>query len=125
MMVWRNGDCGTRIEGAYSLVEVLVSLAIFSIASLGLSMAVINSLRSGTLSEHFTAATVLAQDKLEALSTPGAALSDGNDHPQSDFVRSWVITPDSPEAGVSRIDVIVTWTDYGPHTVRLTTVMNK
>jgi prepilin-type N-terminal cleavage/methylation domain-containing protein len=111
--------------GGYSLIEVLVSLAIFSIASLGLSMAVINSLRSGTLSEHFTVATIFALDKLEALSAPSATLSDGNDRPQSDFSRSWVVTPDSPEAGVSRIDVTVTWTDYGPHIVRLTTVVNE
>jgi prepilin-type N-terminal cleavage/methylation domain-containing protein len=124
-MVWRNGDRGIPMGGGYSLVEVLVSLAIFSIASLGLSMAVINSLRSGTLSEHFTVATILAQDKLEALSAPGAALNDGDDRPQSDFARSWGITPNSPEAGVSRIDVTVTWTDYGPHTVRLTTVVNE
>jgi prepilin-type N-terminal cleavage/methylation domain-containing protein len=125
MMVLRTAECGTRSGGGYSLVEVLVSLAIFSIASLGLSSAVTNTLRSGTLSEHFTAATILAQDKLEVLSAPGVALSDGNDSPHSGFDRSWTITPDSPEAGVSRIEVTVTWTDYGPHTVMLTTVVNE
>jgi prepilin-type N-terminal cleavage/methylation domain-containing protein len=125
MRVLRNADCRMRIEGGYSLVEVLVSLAIFSIASLGLSIAVTNTLRSGTLSEHFTVATILAQDKLEVLSAPGVALSDGNDSPQSGFDRSWVITPDSPEAGVHRIEVTVTWTDDRPHTVMLATVMNE
>jgi prepilin-type N-terminal cleavage/methylation domain-containing protein len=125
MTVRRTGDCRTPPERGYSLVEVLVSLAVFSIAAVGLSMSVTNSLRSGALSEHFTVATILAQDKLESLSAAGTALSDGNDSPHSDFARSWVITPDSPESGVSRIEVTVTWTDYGPHTVRLTTVVNE
>ena len=50
-----------------SLLEILVALTVFSIASVALTSGVVTSIRANNTSEHLTQATILAQDKLEAL----------------------------------------------------------
>jgi type II secretion system protein I len=113
-------------QGAgYSLIEILVAFAIFSIAAVALTSGVTTVIRSSNESEHLTQATILAQDKLEALSAQVTPLSGGNDTPRAGFTRVWTVTPGSPQAGVTRLDVTVSWTDYLPHTVTLTTAVNK
>ncbi|MGE0827416.1 MAG: prepilin-type N-terminal cleavage/methylation domain-containing protein [Candidatus Binatia bacterium] len=109
----------------YSLIETLVAIAIFSIAAAGLTSGVISSIRANNTSEHFTLATILAQDKLEALLAAPRELVDGSDTPRSGFTRTWIVTPDTPEAGVIQIDVSVSWTDYLPHSITVTTVVNE
>lgn len=112
-------------QAGYSLIEILVSLAIFSLTSLALTSGATTIIRASNISEHFTQATILAQDKLEALCAQQALPTSGSDAPQPGFTRVWVVTPDSPTTGVAQIDVTVSWTDYDPHTVTLTTVVNE
>lgn len=111
-------------KAGYSLLEILVALAIFSIAALALTSGVTIVVRANNLSEHFTQASILAQDKLEALRAHPSSLTGGSDAPQSGFSRVWDVTPATPQAGVTQIDVSVSWTDYLPHTVTLSTVIN-
>lgn len=108
----------------YSLIEILVALTLFSVAALGLSTGVATVVRSGKLSEDFTRATILAQDKLEELCAQGGSPSEGTDTPQLGFTRVWAVTSDSPETGVTQVDVTVSWTDSAPRSVALTTVVN-
>lgn len=109
----------------YSLIEVLVALTLFSLATLGLSAGVGTTIRAGKLSADFTLATILAQDKLEELFAQGPPVSDGSDTPQPRFTRAWAATSDTPEVGVTQIDVVVSWADATRHTVILTTVLNE
>jgi prepilin-type N-terminal cleavage/methylation domain-containing protein len=109
----------------YSLVEVLVALTLFSLALLALSAGMGAVLRTRQLSADFTLATILAQDKLEELFAQGPPVSDGSDTPQPRFTRAWVATPDTPEVGVTQIDVVVSWADSTTHVVALTTVLNE
>src|SRR5262249_55581859 len=98
---------------------------VFSIASVALTLGVTTSIRTNNISEHLTQATILAQDKLEALLAAAPTLIAGNDIPRVGFSRTWTITTDSPPVGVAQIDVSVSWTDYTPHTITVTTVVNE
>lgn len=108
-----------------SLLEILVALAVFSIASVALTSGVLTSIRTNTTSEHLTQATILAQDKLEALLALAPALIAGNDTPRAGFSRTWTIASDTPYVGVAQIDVSVSWTDYSAHSITVTTVVNE
>jgi len=112
-------------KAGYSLVEILVALAVFSLSVPGIAAGVSLAVRASQTSEHFTQATVLAQDKLEELRAQFGSRSSGEDTPRPGFSRAWFIASDSPETGVMRIDVAISWTDYQPHSLTLATVVNE
>jgi prepilin-type N-terminal cleavage/methylation domain-containing protein len=114
--------CSRRV--GYSLIELLVAMALFAIAALGLSVGVAIVSRAGVLSDHFTRATILAQDKLEELAARGGAPAEGADAPAPGFSRSWTVALDDPEIGESRVNVTVSWEGADSRTIALTTVMN-
>ena len=109
----------------YSLIEVLVAMAVFAIASLGLAAGVTTIIRAGSVSAHVTQATILAQEKMEEFRAAFEPLRDGEDSPRPEYTRSWQVAPDSPETGVTRIDVTVSWFAEGPRSVDLVTVVNR
>jgi prepilin-type N-terminal cleavage/methylation domain-containing protein len=111
-------------KAGYSLLEILVALTLFSVAALGLSAGVVTVVRAGKVSADYTQAAILAQDKLEELRAQLAPLSGGSDTLRPGFTRVWAITPDSPEVGVTRIDVSVAWVDSLPYTITLASVVN-
>jgi prepilin-type N-terminal cleavage/methylation domain-containing protein len=112
-------------KAGYSLIEVLVAITIFSLSAPGIATGVAMAVRAGQVSENFTLATILAQDKLEELRSQDGFRSGGSDAPRSGFAREWFVTPDAPETGVVRIDVAVSWTDYESHALTLTTAVNE
>ncbi len=112
-------------NAGFSLLEILVALTVFSIASVALISGVTTSIRANNTSEHLTQAAVLAQDKLEALLASSPTLAAGSDAPRSGFTRTWTISTDTPQLGVSQLNVSVSWTDYTPHTITVTTVVNE
>ena len=88
----------------------------------------VRSARGANQTSYFsTIAVSLAQDKLEELKANPASL--GNGGPVTDttdgvvFTRNWTVTPNSPVAGVSRVDVQVDWTDYITHTVSISSAV--
>ena len=109
----------------YSLVELLVAMALFAIAALGLSVGVALVARAGVLSDTLTRATFLAQEKLEELAAQEDSLVDGVDMPHAGFTREWTISPDDPEAGVTRVEVTVSWEGQTSHSMTLVTVINE
>jgi prepilin-type N-terminal cleavage/methylation domain-containing protein len=111
-------------KAGYSLVELLVAMTLFAIAALGLSAGVVMVVRSGAFSDDLTRATILAQDKLEELTALGTPLAGGTDTPQAGFNRTWTVSSDDPEAGVTRIDVSVSWEDEA-QSIALVTVVNE
>ena len=112
-------------KAGYSLVEILVALTVFSLSAPGIAAGVALAVRAGQMSENFTLATILAQDKLEDLRSQLGFRSSGSDAPRPGFTREWFVTPDSPEPGVVRLDVAVSWTDYESHSIALTTAVNE
>ena len=108
----------------YSLLEILVAMAIFSIVSVALISSITSSMKINHASKRLTQATVLAHDTLEALSARPVARESGADTPQLGFTRMWTVAPDVPQPGVTQIDVTVSWTDYQPRLITLSTVLN-
>ena len=108
-------------KAGFSLVELLVSMTLFTIAALGLSAGVAMVSRAGLISDYLTRATILAQDKLEELAAHDGALAGGADTPLPGLTREWTIFPDDPDPGVTSIDVTVTWIDDESHSISLAT----
>jgi prepilin-type N-terminal cleavage/methylation domain-containing protein len=112
-------------KAGYSLVEVLVAMSLFALAVLGLSAGVVTVSRSGVLGNDLTRATFFAQEKIEELVSRSDVRVDGLDNPEARFTRAWVIVPDTPETGVSKITVTVSWEGTDAQAVSLATVVNE
>jgi Tfp pilus assembly protein PilV len=106
-------------------VEVLVALAMFSLSAPAIAVGVSLSVRTSHISENLTVATILAQDKLEELRAHSGFRSAGGDTPRPGFSREWSVATDSPETGMTRIDVSISWSDYDSHALALATVVNE
>ena len=117
----------------FTLIEVLVAMVVFAIASLGLAIGVTSVIRSNQRSYLASIATNLAQDKLEELKASPASVTfcNGNcDNPVPttdgvEFTRTWEVWPDTPTTGVKRIDVTVQWEDHTTHSFTISSAMQE
>jgi len=122
---------GRRRHRGFTLIEVLISMTIFSIAILGLAIGAGSVMRANQTSYFSTIAISLAQDKLEELKANPATLAPCSTNCESPkpthdgvaFTRTWEVTNGSPVPGVSRIDVQVEWTDHMTHTVSISSAV--
>jgi len=112
-------------ERGFTLIELLITLFILSVVLLGLGSMVYSVMHATSISKETSTATILLQDKIEALkNTNVTSLTTGNDlgsPPPGNiqYLRQWIVT----SAGNYRtITVTVNWTDHGPHTVSATTL---
>jgi prepilin-type N-terminal cleavage/methylation domain-containing protein len=62
-----------RGQGGFTLIEVMISLVLTAIAIMGIIALYITETKASGFSRHTTEGAVLAQDKVEALRTQGAA----------------------------------------------------
>ena len=108
----------------FSLIEVLVSLLLFSVLALSISTSITNAVRQDTISANLTQATMLAQDKLEELSAGFGARS-GSDIPRRGFERTWTMAASTPAGGTARAEVSVSWADAQPRIISVGTIINE
>ena len=124
----RSHDVRSLPSGGFTVIEVLVSLAIFSVAILGLAVSATTIMRANQTSYSYTVATNLAQDKLEELkANPATLASGGPDYPTAlgiTFTRTWTVTAPTPTLNASQIDVQVNWTDYTSRSVTISSAVN-
>jgi prepilin-type N-terminal cleavage/methylation domain-containing protein len=86
-------------EQGYSLIELLVGLVIFTIATMAILTMVITAIRGNTKSQTMTEARLLAQEKLETLlNTPVDTLINldacpGDADPRSDLACTYECEP--------------------------------
>jgi prepilin-type N-terminal cleavage/methylation domain-containing protein len=115
-----------RDDSAFSLLEVLASIAVFSIVAAGLTAATVGSIRANGTSRDASAAAALVQNKIEQLRSldPAANPLDlrGGFHLDpitpmdylgqagTKFRRTWAVTPASPTRGLAEVVVTVSWT---------------
>jgi prepilin-type N-terminal cleavage/methylation domain-containing protein len=103
----------------FSLVELLIALALLSAVALGLSTTLITTHRALTASGKRMQAVQLAAEGLEQLR---AGQLPGGERLAGDFERSASVTPWGGHAGLRRLEVTVSWNDGDTHTLQLVTL---
>lgn len=126
-----------RRDAGFSFVEVLVAVALMGIALAGITMTGVVSMRADTKSHLGSAATSLAQARLDDLRTTqrnDTAWQEGthtqtgvNEQGQSGtggpFTRAWVVDLDyQNKAELARVTVTVSWNEGGPQSVTLSSL---
>lgn len=112
------------MSGGFTLLEVLLALALLSVALLTLAQMSVIAIRGNNAGAKLTQAVVLAQDKIEELKnfTYSQLVATANGSDVTDAItRSWTIS--TPTPGLAQIQVSSTWTDMNGKvkTVSLTT----
>lgn len=127
--------CTRACEG-FTLIEILITIGILTFGLLAVATMQVSAIRGNDFSSNVTEATILAQDKLELLSTLPYAHSDLQDQdgdfdaglsdsgasadysetpaaPFSRYTVSWNVSENNPVPDAKTIRVIVTWHDRG------------
>jgi prepilin-type N-terminal cleavage/methylation domain-containing protein len=106
-----------RNSGGFSLIEIMISLAIFGVGVLGLAGLIPVATKSLNRGADATEAHTIAQAKMEELENASGDLAlDAGTHEDTvggQYSRRWTITPDAPISGMTTIEVEVTWTQGG------------
>ena len=113
------------LRSGFTLVEVLITMAILSIGILGVSGLAVHTINGRARSLELTSGTILAQDRLEFVKAGGYWWLEsmigienygtiGADTPETtdDYPNYWrntVVQDDYPEVGVAMITVKVRW----------------
>ena len=104
-----------------SLIELMVSLVIFSIGILAIVAMTMMSIKGSSLVNRMTEANMLAQAKMEELLLQDVTtISPSSDTPGS-YTRTWLVEPNSAVPGDNSqwITVTVDWADnMGDHQMR-------
>ena len=115
-------------RGGFSMIELLVAMVILSTGLLGIGRLAVGVIEGNLQSRDHGVATLLAQDRIEALKRPGgvAPATEGygtlSGFPR--FKRVTDIRPGVPEAGLSTVTVTVSW-DRDAHSVALRTLLDR
>lgn len=128
-------NCLRANTRGFTLIEILVSLAIFSIGILAVAKMQIWNVNNNSNSNITTIATMLAREKLEWMKgldltdtdmATGADADnpiDANGDPGGIFTRNWVVTDPDGEDDTRQIVMRVSWTRQGKtRQVVLTTI---
>ncbi len=113
-------------EKGFSLVEVLMALAIFSLAFAELGRMQLTAIQANATSGRLTRMTALAQAKIEQLMAvpyTDPSLADltvmGQTTPYEDrnvppgYSMRWRVDTDTPFVGVKTVNLTVTWQNRG------------
>ena len=106
----------------FTLVEMMVAVALLSTIALGLTMTLVSAQRARARSEQWMQAPVVAVEGLEQLRA-GHAL--GPLRASGSFQRSGSVTAWPGHAGVYRIEVTVSWDDGTARRFQLTTLARR
>lgn len=122
-------------QAGFTYNEILVSISLIAIGILGFSLNTIGVIRGNHISGNYTVATNLAQDKMEELRTRTPLLNvnlcpDSGDRNITAtgaaggiFHRCWTVSGSPLGAELQQIDVTVSWQDYTPRQVKMTTIV--
>jgi prepilin-type N-terminal cleavage/methylation domain-containing protein len=122
-MTARRAARGRRRRGrtGFSLVEVLVSVTMFLVATAAVPIGARIAARAAATARDGTAAVGLAQGKLEELLHDRSGPGTDHDVVQlagTTFTRAWRIDPDATGRATAAIAVTVIW-NHGRHAVTM------
>jgi prepilin-type N-terminal cleavage/methylation domain-containing protein len=119
----------------FTLIECLLALFIFAFSLVGLAFLMAGTMQTDIQARRMSAATALAQQQLDQLhntaysavasSTVSQSLNEaGGTTGPAFYLRSWTVTNNSPQVGMSTVTVRVDWTDKSAsHHVSLQTIL--
>ena len=113
----------------FTLIEVLITLIILSIALLALAALMASTTRSNSYGGHITEAATFVQDKLEelrAIPWKNVPIGDTDDQKSGstgiNYVRHLEI---QPEGNLKTIRITINWVDRTNHSLRMTSAMTQ
>ena len=127
-------DITERQEG-FTFNEVLVAMNVIMIAVLGYSLSSVSVIRDQAANDNLTVAIHLAQDKIEQLKTHANPPNENRCPDAGErgisaiaasggiFDRCWRIIDSVLGSSLKQIDVTVSWRDYQPREVKLSTLV--
>ena len=124
-----KGDTGGfSSEKGFTLIEVLIATLVLAIGLLSLATLAGTVIRGNSFSNKMTAATTLAQEKLEDIQRQGYASASSATENYSSitgyeaYKRVTTVAADTPAAGMKTVTVTVSW-DADAHSVVLKTIL--
>ncbi|HLA26393.1 MAG TPA: prepilin-type N-terminal cleavage/methylation domain-containing protein [Syntrophales bacterium] len=117
-----------RYQKGFTLIECLVSIAVFMIVIMGLSSSTVTVIKGNSFSQTNSVATALATDKVESLQNMGynSVVSGGPETLQTIYTRQWTVTNNSPVSNTKTIAVSVSWLNQGlMRNVTLSTIITR
>ncbi len=124
-------------QQGFSLIEALVAASLLGIIAMGFAVGADRAVRFNVYSRSVTAATTLAQAKVEELASKVSTDAQLTAGPHSDaanpltaegtaggiYTRTWSVTDNLPVAGLKTVQVTISWSLYAqPHTINLVMV---
>lgn len=109
-----------KADVGFTLVELLVAMVVFAIASLAVSKLMVGATQAATENAESTHAIGLAQQKLEDLRNlryidlaAGSESRPGSEWKGRPFTVAWTVNQNQPIAGTSTVVVTVSWSRQG------------
>ena len=115
-------------QEGFTLIELMIAIVILSVGLLGMATLTGSIVQKNKFSNDLTAATTLAQDKLEDVRANGyaSAVSETKTAcatPFSEYQREVTVSNNTPAAGMKQVTVKVYWGPSDAHDVEIKTIL--
>jgi type IV pilus assembly protein PilV len=118
-----SGAKKRKSDKGFTLVEVMIGMAIFVIGYMAVASMQIMSIKGNTSARKTTEAATLAADRLETLIVlPYDNIDSGGPLTQGAYTVSWQVADDTPLPNTKTITVTVSWQHSGPRNFEATYV---
>ena len=118
-----SGAKKRKSDKGFTLVEVMIGMAIFVIGYMAVASMQIMSIKGNTSARKITEAATLATDRLETLIVlPYDNIDSGGPVTQGAYTVSWQVADDTPLPNTKTITVTVSWQHGGPRNFEATYV---